>query len=809
MAAALVSLPALVGASVMDTGTRTVQAANGRASYDNFERLLPGSASTRGRLLQLTLDDPIRGRLPMDLGTITTEAARGGSMVSEMYIEGFKAGDQAVPTVAYHASGPSAPSQAGVNLTLSLNSQLLASQMKIAKWRTSTSKAQGALASLDAASGAITVPGFDFAAHLGDRGWLSEVTAQRAVSRWAVTLDDLSVRLGNLLPVDLLPLGTSLALVTSLDLPLGDTLAASVAATTRLVATLADVQSVLNEIDALRGDLLDAAVNHPALQAALAALDAAEAALVNAANAVTASLANFDAAQVAQQSAAAAAASASAAVQAAQSDVNNAAATVALAQQSINSIDAEIAALNAELATASPTRLLEIPGEIAARQTARTAAVANLSSAQNAHASAQLALQSAQSTLDTRQGAVTQAQAAVNAAQADVNAKLAAVTNAEASVVAAEATLAATQGVNSAVTTMPARQAALRDRLAALLQGVSDILATLPPLPVLEQELDQVLRATPILKVDGLALESFVEATPTGGANKVHCTVEAMSVLGYTPDLEQCSDLIDASKHAVEQINELLRNLGAIGVEGVTVKGPHGIWNDPKPNVAGFIRSEGKMSALTLKVPSVRLSGVPANALALVAPVLEMIQSRQATRIMLPTISPKAGQTDMKMAAGSGERMSIMAASGPTLGSQLSQVNDELNKLESPQELENLSTGGIDLVVAEAETVVDFRAAGRDDDVDPLDWCDGDMACILACMAGDCPAGSLVGGSRGAGDGKGVGSGADGHGGLGGITPDGKLPMTGGAGGLAAVALLAAGATGLRGVRRGRKLHNQ
>ncbi|HWH32607.1 MAG TPA: hypothetical protein VNU01_08040, partial [Egibacteraceae bacterium] len=501
----------------------------------------------------------------------------------------------------------------------------------------------------------------------------------------------------------------------------------------------------------------------------------------------------------------AAAAAADDAVAAAQRDLATATATVNSIQSTIAGLDADIAALEQELATTlDPVRLVQLPGEIAAKVNSRDAAVASLASAEAARASAASVLSATETSAVAKRGAAATARAALTAAE---SAMASAVTAADSAATAlskaisqADAAVAAAAAADLAVATAAQQADALQARLRTLLQAVSDLLEGMPPLPVLEQELDEALRAAPIVSIGGLALETTVTASPAGSSNLVHCKVERVTVLGLSPEVEECTDLIAMEKEAVRQVNELLQSLGAVGVQGVQLLGPGGTWSQPGPvGPDGKARSEGQMAALTLSIPEVSLDGVAANLLAKVGPILEAIRSRPASAIIVPTIRPADGKDFVQLAA-SGPRME---AGSRTLGDQIQVLSDELDNVRPPDELQNLSTGSVHAVVAQAKTVAEFDTTRMDDQdtSDPTSVCGGDPVCLAQCAAGNCPGSAAGDDPAAAGGGRGSGSDRMGLPWSGDAT-GAKLPVTGAAGGLTAVALLALGGAGAGWLRR-------
>lgn len=802
-------------------GAMSLSAGNGRAEKRERPAVLPGEARTEARLLQLELSKALdRGELPVDLGHISAEAAKGGGMFSELVIEGLRLSDRAIPTVAYHSDGDGRQER-NDDLVVNVKDDGLDSSLALANWYLNSGDAVGAVARLDLLSGTVAVPGVGMKANIGERGFSSEVTKDRAAARFAISLEDLHLTLDSLLPDVQLPLGTSLDMITRLNLPLGEASGQTVARLVQLMRDLALIEDTLGDIDGARRSLDGLTGSSPAVKAALAAADAAEAAAAKAAADLAAAAAGVDAPQAAVNTANAARDAANAAVAAAQADVTNATATVNALQAQVATLQAELTALQTELATTlDPARLLALPGEIAAKQSQLTSAVNSLSSAEAARTNLVAILSAAETTAVTRQAAASAAQASLAAAQAAVAAATIAAEDTQAALAAAQggadAALAAAAASNAALGAVAEEYRQLKDRLQILLQGLSDTIAALPPLPLIEQDLDEALRASEMLSIGGIRLETMVEADANGSRNLVHCTVEEVVVLGYRPDVEECTDLIAAEKEAVRRVNEVLMGLGAVGVEGVQVLGPGGTWTEPGPvDANGLARSEGQMSALTVLVPEVSLEGVAANALAKLGPVLDMIQARPSSGILLPNIRPNT------QAAGQIRAMALPAPEQPaTLAEQIQLVEEQSAQTQPPDVLDGASTGSVRLVVAQARTVAEFdinRLSGADVD-DPTRVCGGDPVCLAACAAGQCPssAGDTPGGAGsgsgaapgtlngpGSGGQPGTGSGSDSfnlpqpvHG------SGAKLPHTGAAGGLAGVALLALGGAGSRWARR-------
>lgn len=808
------SLAGMAGAATLSTG-------NGRAEQRERPIALPGEARTEARLLQFATSKLAdRGITAVDLGQITAEAAKAGGLFSELLIEGLRVGEQAVPTIAFHSDHSEERAQKD-QLTVTVKDDKTDSSLALADWYLNSGDTVGAVSRFDLLSGTVGVPGLGLKANLGERGFMSEVTKDKASARFALSVEDLRVTLESLLPDLPLPLGTSLTMITQLQLPLGETTGKTVAHLVKLLQDLALVSDTLDDIDQARDALGGMVAGSPAAQAALATLEAAEAAAAQAAVDLAAATAAVEPARVAANTAVAARDAAEAALAAAQQDVVNATSTVNGLQAQVNALAAEVAALQNELATTSdPLRLLALPGEIAAKQAAQAAAAASLSSAEAARTNLVAILVATETSTLAKRATASAAQAALSAAEGAAASAATAAANAQAALAAAQS------GADAALAAAAVNQAALgaiseeyqqaKARLHVLLQSVSDLIELLPPLPIIEQELDEALRQTDMLNIGGVRLETVVEASARGTSNLVHCKLEDVTVLGWKPAVEECTDLIAVEKEAVRRVNEVLKTMGAVGVEGIQILGPGGTWTEPGPvGPDGVAHAEGQMSALTLKVPEVRLDGIAANALERLAPLVAMVQERPVSGIALPTIQPTTRASQLRTMALDDE---APETESQTLGEQLQQVGDEMDKLNAPDSLQGASTGSMQLVVAQARSVAEYdvNRAKKLGINDPTSVCGSDPVCLAKCAAGQCP--SAAGDTPAGANGPGAGSGS-GPGGSGGVGPgsgsgsdgvglpvssdgSGKLPMTGAAGGLTAVALLAMGGAGARWVRR-------
>jgi hypothetical protein len=758
-------------------------------------------AKTIARLATLAYAAPGLSEVPIGLGTLSASAVADGGLLSDLLVGGLRSGDVEAPALRRKSNGRDAQREHTESYEVPLDSALVTGGLSIGRWHVNTGRDVGALSEFGLVSGRVSLPGVGFRANLGERGLVSSVRDGLAESRFAITLEEVRVDLGALLPPARLPLGLSHDLVAGLDLPVGPDLRTAVDRVGQLAKELAGAEPLLDETDAARARLDELLRTDPAVAATLDALAAAQAAAAEAAADLAAAVESQSTAQSAADTTAAALASAEAVLSAAAADLAAAAATVDGIEAEIASVESEIASLEAEkLLTLDPLRLLEIDAEIAALESRLSALGSDLATAQAAESAAYSVWLEARTSADAKRAANDSAQAVLSAATSAVAAAGTAMASAgqelDAARAAAAAAAAAAGEGDAAVDLLNREVAALEERLGTLLQRVSDLLARLPALPLLEEQLDEALRSASVFRIGGLELETLARAGDGAGSADTRCHVRDVEILGRRPQVSSCSQLVALQNEAVDRVKVLLRELGAGTLpNGIEFIGPHGTQTHSPPDAKGYRRAEATMSALTLAIPEVRLTDVLDTVLDRVRPALDLLRSREPSRALLPVVRPS-------LEAGRVVATSVPAA-GASLADQLDGLEDELDGLAATDVLEGLSTGGVRLVVASVESSAAYKATGVDDgdeaaapQVPGSEACEGDPACTARCALGDCrPVGSQP--QLGSGSGSGSDSVPVGGGGAGtpAPAPAGKLPHTGAWGGLAGLSLLTLGAT--------------
>lgn len=632
-----------------------------------------GKTSTDVDLVKVRLTNvPTLGTLNANLGVASSHATTEGEPVATLVLDGIRVGNQIVS--AHQVSSENGDESESVSIPIGAAG--IGGQLTVADMRAEAT-ADSALALLSALSGNVDIGPLGFASRIGDNGIVSSVTPTEALSRAGASFGPVELRLGDLLPEELmaaLPLSALLDLIDELGLQLPVNVADQVQVIRDLVAVLEELEAKITELVQARDDLDALVSDNPAVQAAQDAVDAAQAA-------VDAAQAQLTAAQQTFAETEAGLTAAQTELAAAQQELAAAQSQLASLTAEMDALEAEKAELQAQLATCSLQALCnELLAQIAAIDAEMAALQPQIDAAQAAVADAAADVATAQAAVDSAQAAAAAAQAAMDEAQAAVDAAQAALASAQEDLTAA---------VNAIVDPIVDQALALIEQIKGeinnLLVTLEDILGDVTDLTAMFEDLLAMLSDAPLFEIGEITVSVQAAADQAAGVASVTCGASGIEILGNPVAGASCDTLSGAFGEITAAVQGVLDSLPISGVlPKVTVAGLEASSQGSEgPDASGVTSATASLSALHIGIGSVSLTNVVDD---IVADALAMLDEATAT---LPING---------------------VAIGATLQSVIDDVTAQLSGLPIGDTLEGLDTVGVDATVAGLRTMASYQA---------------------------------------------------------------------------------------------------
>lgn len=632
-----------------------------------------GKTSTNVDLVEVSLTNvPRLGTLRANLGVASSEATTQGTPAASVLLDAVRVGNQIVS--AHKASSSEGESSKSVEIPIGVAG--IGGHLTVADM-SAEATADSATALLNALSGTIDVGPLGFDAQIGDNGIMSTVTPDAASSRAGASFGPIELRLGDLLPAEVmgaLPLSALLDLVDQLGIALPVDVSDQVQVIRDLISVLEEVETKIRELDAARDDLDELVSDNAAVQAAQDAVDEAQAAV--------------DAAQAQLAQAEAAYAAALSALETAQSDASAAQQQLTDATNQVSSMNAQMAQLQEHKATLESqlaacsievvcndlrAQIAAIDTQIAATQAQLEGAQADAATAAAAVAATGTILAEAQAAHDAAQDAVDEAQAAVDAAQAEL----------------ASAQSSLQQAIDQIIDPVVDQALALIEQIQSqimdLLDTLEGALSNLPDLAALFEDLASLLSDAPLFKVGQIAVQVEATADETSGVANVICGASGIEVLGNSVGGESCDTLAGAFGEIRNAVMDVIESLPiADSLPAITINGLQSTTTgSDAPNAAGVTSATASLTGLHVGIGSVSLGNIADD---IMAEVLAMLDETVAS---LPA-------TDVPIDS--------------TLQSVIDQVMAQIDALPIGDALNGIETIGMNATVAGLRTMSSYQA---------------------------------------------------------------------------------------------------
>ena len=736
-----------------------------------------GTATTSLTFGGISLITPDRGRIDGAIGAIQAIADTTLSkQASTLTLTGARAGDKSAANWERDSDSPNA---IGYKELPDLNRSGVKTEMALGGWNTSAPERESAIARLGVLEGQVNSSGLGMKGSIGERGMVSQITKNSAVSRSSLTLEGFNIDLAALLPVDLvaLPFGMTYELSENLDLPMSDQLRQSVDAFTAILDQMALVEQAVQGMDDAEARLRERVADSGSAAAELLERDLASAALAaaladinGAADAITAADALVAEAVTAVTNATQAVATAQTAATAAQDAVTAASADLANKQ-------AELADLQAQ-AAADPIQAVLLAPSIATKTADVTAAQNTLTAAQASKVDADATLVAAQQTLTdaqaletARRAARTAAVSVLGGAQAVADAARARLATAQ---LAYDAAVEAKALVDAEIAGLRVDAQAMRARLAVLFIELNGLMTHMPDLLGLHAGLLEALQATSVLQIASLHITGEASADAKGGKTFTDCRLSGLNVLGKPVPITTCADLSQLREDLQTQIRGFLELLAGRSVTGVYLDGPRSETATSKtPDTRGFFAARVHFTPFKLTIPQVNLGMAFNDTHARLGEITDMLLAREDLRTMpefADVVSVPLANVPM-VALGTPRAGRVRVAGG-----QYRTMDDDVDPVA--QQMENLNRQAGDVP---AGPPVEGETAGVDADFAGMD---NDAAYRPAGAGTGGPVGNAGNGGNGGIGGNGGTGGSGGNGGENGAGTDGRLGTDGSVSGI-------------------------
>src|SRR5947209_202554 len=300
-----------------------------------------GTSSTGLTLPHVTVVDPSGVSHTVNLGTISAAASTAGAALARIGLTGAQVAGTALPDWNVDNTSPTPSGDHNVPVT----SSLINGGIDLAGYGVSAS-ATDAASTLSALTGGLTAGPLNSQLDLGQHGITSTVSPTTSISELSLSSVGGAIRLGDVLPADVLnalPLSELVTLVQSLGLTVPSSVTSAITQLTDLNTTLGHLTSTATDLSAARSQLATLLAAVPSTQAAQQAVTDAQTQLTSALNSLSAAQQ-----QLAQDQAT---------LDALQQQKAAADAAVTTAQAAVNSAQAQVASLTA-LVAGNPLSLL-------------------------------------------------------------------------------------------------------------------------------------------------------------------------------------------------------------------------------------------------------------------------------------------------------------------------------------------------------------------------------------------------------------------------------------------------------------------
>lgn len=739
-----------------------------------------GTATTSLTFGGISLITPDRGRVDGAIGAIQAIADTTLSkQASTLTLTGARAGDK---SAAKWKRDSDSPNTIGYKELPDLNRSGVKTEMALGGWNTAAPERESAIARLGVLEGQINSSGLGMKGSIGERGMVSQITKDSAVSRSSLTLEGFNIDLAALLPVDLvaLPFGMTYELSENLDLPMSDQLRQSLDAFTAILDQMALVEQALAVMDDAEARLRERVASSGSAAAELLERDLASAALAAALADINGAAAAITAADAAVAAAVTAVTNATQAVTTAQTAATAAQAAVTAASSNLANKQAELADLQAQAAADPVQAVLLAPSivtktaEVTAAQNTLTAAQASKVDADATLVSAQQALTDAQALETARRAARTAAVSVLGGAQAVADAARARLATAQ---LAYDAAVEAKALASAEIAGLRADAQAMRARLAVLFIELNGLMAHMPDLLGLHAGLLEALQATSVLQIESLHITGEASADAKGGKTFTDCRLSGVKVLGKAVPITTCADLSQLREDLQTQIREFLELLAGRQVAGVHLDGPRSETIVSKaPDSRGFFAARVHFTPFKLTIPQVNLAMQFNDTHARLVEITNELLAREDLRTMpefADVVSVPLANVPM-VALGTPTAGRVRVAGG-----QYRTMDDDVDPVAQQMENLNRQAGHVP-----AGTSVDGQTAGVEADFAGMD---NDAAYRPAGAGTGGPVGNAGNGGNGGIGGGGNGGNGAGNGGNGagnGAGSDGRLGTDGSVSGI-------------------------
>jgi hypothetical protein len=267
-------LRALTGLALMTVGSLAV----GSASGVNPSPPNTGAAVSSIQLPRVTITDAAGNTSTVDLGALTARASTDRNLAASLGLDGGDILGTGLPGWSLDASGGWQSGDHDINITTGG----AAAALHIVGYDVQTAD-QTAHSSFDALTGTATATPLVVQADVGQHGVDATVQPHISSSSVSLTVTGLQVRMGDLLPTDVLdalPLSGLIDLVSALGLPLPVGANSVDTQLADLTTVLASVQSAAGQLNSAQSAQQQVAVAQTQLANDLAALQAAQQGLV-------------------------------------------------------------------------------------------------------------------------------------------------------------------------------------------------------------------------------------------------------------------------------------------------------------------------------------------------------------------------------------------------------------------------------------------------------------------------------------------------------------------------------------------------